>query len=67
MVDIKSNQLRSVSLEHQAAAGRIVGVFMSGVQFYNPKKDEKNGRRLIGLDMRSVPVAGNDDLIIYCK
>jgi hypothetical protein len=37
------------------------------VQLINPTKADANGRRLIGFDTRSVPVAGNDDLIIYSK
>ena len=67
MGNVKTNALQSLSLEHGTTAGGIVGVFMSGVQLINPKKSDVNGRRLIGYDLRSVPVAGNDDLIIYTK
>ena len=40
---------------------------MAGAQLINPKKADINGRRLIGYDLRSVPVVGNDDLTIYTK
>lgn len=67
MADVKANLTQSLGLEHGATAGNIVGFYMPAVQFINPSKEEVNGRRLIGADLRSVPVAGNDDLIIYCK
>jgi hypothetical protein len=67
MTSVKSNTLQAVSLEHGTAAGSIVGVHMAAVQLLNPTKADANGRRLIGFDTRSVPVVGNDDLIIYSK
>ena len=67
MTSVKSNTLQAVSLEHGTAAGAIVGVHMAAVQLINPTKADANGRRLIGFDTRSVPVVGNDDLIIYTK
>ena len=67
MTSVKSNTLQAVSLEHGTTAGSIVGVHMAAVQLINPTKADANGRRLIGFDTRSVPVVGNDDLIIYSK
>ena len=67
MTAVKANTLQSMSLIHGASAGYIVGVSMAAVQLLNPKKTEINGRRLIGYDFRSVPSAGNDDLIIWSK
>ena len=67
MGSVTANTLQAISLEHGSVAGAIVGVYMAAVQLINPAKQEVNGRRLIGLDLRSVPLAGNDDLIIYCK
>jgi hypothetical protein len=67
MTSVKSNTLQAVSLEHGTTAGSIVGVHMAAVQLLNPTKADANGRRLIGFDTRSVPVVGNDDLIIYSK
>ena len=67
MTSVLANTLQAVSMEHGSTAGAIVGVYMTAAQLINPNKAEANGRRLIGFDLRSVPVAGNDDLIIYCK
>jgi len=67
MTSVLANTLQAVSMEHGTTAGAIVGVYMTAAQLINPSKAEANGRRLIGFDVRSVPVAGNDDLIIYCK
>ena len=67
MASVKANTVQAISLEHGSAAGYIVGVHMAGAQLINPKKADINGRRLIGYDLRSVPVVGNDDLTIYTK
>ncbi len=67
MSSVRANTVQSMGLEHGTVAGHIVGVYMAGVQMTNPKKSDVNGRRLIGFDLRSVPVSGNDDLLIYCK
>lgn len=67
MTDVKANLTQAIGLQHGTVAGNIVGFFMPAVQFINPTKEEVNGRRLIGADLRSVPSAGNDDLLIYCK
>lgn len=64
---VKANTLQAISLEHGSVAGAIVGVHMAAAQLINPSKQDVNGRRLIGFDLRSVPSAGNDDLIIYSK
>lgn len=65
MASVKANTLQSISLEHGTVAGGIVGVFLSSAQLINPKKSDQNGRRLISFDIRSVPVTGGDDIIIY--
>lgn len=65
--NVKANTLQTMSLEHGSAAGAIVGLHMAAVQLINPSKADVNGRRLVGFDVRSVPAAGNDDLIIYSK
>lgn len=67
MGNVKSNTTQAISLQHGTAAGGIVGIHMAAAQLINPSKQEANGRRLIGFDLRSVPVAGNDDLVIYTK
>lgn len=67
MGNVKANTLQSISLEHGTTAGAIVGVFLTSAQLINPVKADINGRRLCGYDLRSLPSAGNDDLIIYTK
>ena len=67
MGTVKANTLSAISLEHGATSGYIVGVYMTQAQLINPSKQDVNGRRLIGYDIRSVPSSGNDDLIIYTK
>lgn len=67
MGTVKANTLAAISLEHGATSGFIVGVYMTAAQLINPNKQDVNGRRLIGYDLRSVPSTGNDDLIIYTK
>lgn len=64
---VKANTVQSMSLVHGASSGYIVGVSFAAVQLLNPKKTEINGRRLCGYDFRSVPSAGNDDIIIWSK
>lgn len=65
--NVLNNALSSMSIEHGTVAGAKVGIFMPAVQLIAPKKSEVNGRRLAAYDLRAVPVAGNDDIIIYCK
>lgn len=67
MATVLANSVQSLSLIHGSSTGYIVGIAMAAVQLINPKKTEINGRRLIGYDLRSVPSAGNDDLIIWSK
>ena len=67
MAAVKANTLQTMSLQHGVGAGNIVGLHMAATQLINPSKQEINGRRLIGFDVRSVPAVGNDDLIIYTK
>ena len=67
MASVKANTLQAISLEHGTVAGAIVGVHLAAAQLINPKKTVVNGRRLIGFDLRSVPVAGNDDIVIYSR
>lgn len=64
MGEIKANTLRTLSLLHGTAAGYKVLLHGAAVQFVNPTKQEINGRRLMGLDCRFVPVSGNDELRI---
>lgn len=61
MTNVKANATQSIGLVHGTTAGYKMLVFMPTVQFINPKKIDKNGRRLIGFDMRILPSSGNDE------
>ena len=67
MGTVKANTVSTMSLQHGSAAGATVGLHMAAVQLINPSKQDVNGRRMIGFDLRAVPVSGNDDLILYTK
>lgn len=64
MTSVKANTVQGIGMLHGTAAGYKVLVFAPGAQLINPKKEEFNGRRLIGYDLRLIPSAGNDDLRI---
>lgn len=67
MSTVKANTTQSIGLEHGTAAGYKVVVYAPAVQLINPKKEDSNGTRLIGFDLRLVPSAGNDELRIVTK
>lgn len=67
MTAVRANTVQAMSLQHGTVAGAIVGVHMAGAQLINPRKEDLNGRRLIGFDVRAVPVAGNDDILIWSR
>lgn len=65
MTTVKANTTQSFGLMHGTTAGYKVMLFMPAVQIINPKKVDKNGKMLIGYDLRVVPGAsGNDELKI---
>jgi len=64
MAAVKANTLQSVGFVIGTATGNKIMLYMPSVQLINPKKEEINGMRLIGFDMRALPVAGNDELRI---
>lgn len=66
LTDVLATTLSSVGILHGLGAGKKIGLFMPTVQFTNPKKDNFNGRRLIGYDLRGVPLTGNDELRVVC-
>ena len=67
MATVKANTLQSVGMQHGTVAGNICLAFMPTVQLINPRKEDKDGRRLIGYDFRAVPSSGNDELRIVTK
>ncbi len=64
MSAVKANTLDTLSLLHGTAAGYKVLLHAPAFQMLNPSKQEVNGKRLIGYDLRCMPVSGNDELRI---
>lgn len=58
---IIANSTVALGLTHGTGAGHKVTVFAPAAQLLSPKKEDQNGRRMIGLDGRLLPVAGNDE------
>jgi hypothetical protein len=64
MAQVKANTTQSLGFTIGSAAGNKIIIHAPAIQLINPKKTEKNGRRLIGYDLRFVPSAagtGNDE------
>jgi len=66
MADVLANTTRSLSMVIGTATGNKILIWAPAVQLVNPSKQELNGRRLIGYDLRLVPVAGNDEIRLVC-
>jgi hypothetical protein len=64
MTNVKANTVQSLGLVHGTAAGFKMLVYAPAVQMINPRKEDKNGRRMIGFDLRLLPSSGNDELKI---
>jgi hypothetical protein len=64
MAAVKVNTTFSLAMTIGTATGNKITIFGPNVQLVNPKKSEKNGKRLIGFDLRFVPTVtgtGNDE------
>ena len=64
MATVKSNATQSIGFVIGNTTGNKIMLHMPAVQLINPKKEDFNGMRLIGFDMRVLPVSGNDELRI---
>jgi hypothetical protein len=64
MASVKANTTQSLGLVHGTTAGYKMLVHMPVVQLINPKKEDRDGRRMIGFDLRAMPSSGNDDIRI---
>jgi hypothetical protein len=70
MTTVKANTTQSLALTIGLSAGNKIIVHAPAVQIYNPTKQELNGTRLIGYDLRLVPTAagsGNDEIRIVTQ
>lgn len=61
MAVVKANTTQSLAITIGTAAGNKIILFAPAAQLQAPKKVDKNGKRLIGYDVRFVPVSGNDE------
>lgn len=66
MTSVKANTLQSLAITIGTVAGSTILIYAPSVQLTNPSKVDLNGNRLIGYDLRCVPVIGNDELRIAC-
>lgn len=64
MAAVKANTLTGIGFVIGTATGNKIMLHLPSVQLINPKKEDFNGMRLIGFDMRVLPVAGNDEVRI---
>lgn len=62
MGTVKANTTQSLGFTIGTATGYKIIVHAPAVQLINPRKEELNGLRLIGYDVRLVPSAGNDEI-----
>lgn len=67
MTSVKANTTQSMALTIGTAAGNKIILFAPKVQLINPKKVDRNRARLVGFDLRLVPNAGNDELLIVTQ
>lgn len=64
MTAVKANTLQGLGFVIGTATGNKIMLHMPQVQLISPKKEDFNGMRLIGFDMRIIPSSGNDELRI---
>ena len=64
MASVKANTLQSVGFVIGTVTGNKIMLHLPNVQLLSPKKEDFNGMRLIGFDLRALPTAGNDELRI---
>lgn len=70
MATVKANTTQSLGLTIGTAAGNKIIIHTPAMQLINPSKQELNGSRLIGYDLRFVPTAGgsgNDEIRIVTQ
>jgi hypothetical protein len=64
MGKVKAATKETLGLIHGTVPNDKVAVFLPAAQFKEPTKEELNGERLIGYNVRATPVAGNDEIRI---
>lgn len=66
MSSVKANTTDSLAMVIGTASGSKIIIHAPSVQLTNPGKVERNGKRLIGYNLRVMPVSGNDELRLAC-
>lgn len=64
MTAVNDNTLTSLSFEHGTVAGAKIVLFAPSVQRTNPSHVDYEGRAHMSLDLRLLPIVGNDELRI---
>lgn len=64
---VKANTTQGIGLTIGTVAGNKIILHAPAVQLINPRKEEINGARMVGFDLRVVPSAGNDELRIITQ
>lgn len=67
LANVQNNDTQGFGFVHGVTAGNIITLFAPAVQLTNYKKAEFKGRRMIGYDLRFLPLAGNDDWLLCVK
>ena len=61
---VEANTLTTLGLQHGTVANNKLLFWLPSVQRLSPTKAEANGKRLVGFDLRAVPVSGDDEIRI---
>ena len=61
---VRANTTKSLSVEHGDADGKRIKLFTRNVQFSNPQIVDQDGVAMTSLDLRMLPDAGNDELVV---
>jgi cold shock CspA family protein len=64
MGTVKANTNTGLGFIIGNTTGNKILLHMPAVQLVSPKKEDYEGQRLIGFDLRILPVAGNDEIRI---
>lgn len=64
---VKTNALISIGWTHGAAAGNTLIFYAPAAQRLNYAYDDYNGRLMSNMDLRFLPVSGNDEWLIVAK
>jgi hypothetical protein len=64
MTEVNANTLTALGFQFGTTTGYKIQIYGPKVQRISPKKEDQDGRRLIGFDLRFTPNAGNDELRI---